>query len=29
MFDAPIGYISASKEWAEQTGGDWESPLER
>lgn len=24
-FDAPIGYISASKDWAEQTGGDWES----
>lgn len=23
-FDAPIGYISASKEWAEQTGKDWE-----
>ncbi|MGB1295144.1 MAG: methionine--tRNA ligase [Flavobacteriales bacterium] len=24
-FDAPIGYISASKEWAENTGGNWES----
>ncbi|MEY8849858.1 methionine--tRNA ligase [Psychroserpens sp. XS_ASV72] len=23
-FDAPIGYISATKEWAEQTGKDWE-----
>ncbi len=23
-FDAPIGYISASKEWAAQTGKDWE-----
>ncbi|MDD4847179.1 MAG: methionine--tRNA ligase [Bacteroidales bacterium] len=22
-FDAPIGYISISKEWAEQTGKDW------
>lgn len=22
-FDAPIGYISASKEWAAQTGKDW------
>jgi methionyl-tRNA synthetase len=22
--DAPIGYISASKEWAKDTGGDWE-----
>lgn len=22
-FDAPIGYISATKEWAEQTGKDW------
>ncbi len=22
-FDAPIGYISASKEWAAQTGNDW------
>lgn len=22
-FDAPIGYISATKEWAEQTGNDW------
>ncbi|NQY09635.1 MAG: methionine--tRNA ligase [Flavobacteriales bacterium] len=22
-FDAPIGYISASKEWAETTGKDW------
>ncbi|WP_421859318.1 methionine--tRNA ligase [Oceanicaulis sp.] len=24
-FDAPIGYISATREWAEHTGGDWES----
>jgi methionyl-tRNA synthetase len=23
-FDAPIGYISATREWAEQTGKDWE-----
>ncbi|MFT6850406.1 MAG: methionyl-tRNA synthetase [Sphingobacteriales bacterium] len=23
-FDAPIGYISASKEWAKETGKDWE-----
>jgi methionyl-tRNA synthetase len=23
-FDAPIGYISASKEWAEREGKDWE-----
>ena len=23
-FDAPIGYISSTKEWAEKTGGDWE-----
>lgn len=23
-FDAPIGYISATKEWAENTGNDWE-----
>ncbi|WP_425076579.1 methionine--tRNA ligase [Psychroserpens sp. S379A] len=23
-FDAPIGYISATKEWAQQTGKDWE-----
>jgi methionyl-tRNA synthetase len=23
-FDAPIGYISATKEWAEQSGKDWE-----
>ncbi len=23
-FDAPIGYISATKEWAEATGNDWE-----
>ena len=23
-FDAPIGYISASKEWAKATGKDWE-----
>ncbi len=23
-FDAPIGYISATKEWAEQNGKDWE-----
>ncbi|HFX17997.1 MAG TPA: methionine--tRNA ligase, partial [Flavobacteriales bacterium] len=22
-FDAPIGYISSTKEWAEQTGKDW------
>ena len=22
-FDAPIGYISASREWSEQTGKDW------
>lgn len=22
-FDAPIGYISAAREWAEQTGKDW------
>lgn len=22
-FDAPIGYISATREWAEQTGNDW------
>jgi methionyl-tRNA synthetase len=22
-FDAPIGYISATKEWASQTGADW------
>jgi methionyl-tRNA synthetase len=22
-FDAPIGYISATKEWAEQSGNDW------
>ncbi len=22
-FDAPIGYISAAKEWAEKTGNDW------
>ncbi|MCF8227961.1 MAG: methionine--tRNA ligase [Bacteroidales bacterium] len=22
-FDAPIGYISATKEWGEKTGGDW------
>jgi methionyl-tRNA synthetase len=22
-FDAPIGYISATKEWAEKTGDDW------
>ena len=22
-FDAPIGYISAAKEWAEETGNDW------
>jgi methionyl-tRNA synthetase len=22
-FDAPIGYISATREWAEQTGKDW------
>ena len=24
-FDAPIEYISATKEWAEQKGGDWEA----
>ena len=24
-FDAPIGYISATKEWAEQSGKDWET----
>ena len=23
-FDAPIGYISFTKQWAEQNGGDWE-----
>ena len=23
-FDAPIGYISATREWAQQSGGDWE-----
>lgn len=23
-FDAPIGYISATREWAEQTGNDWQ-----
>jgi len=23
-FDAPIGYISSTKEWAKQTGKDWE-----
>lgn len=23
-FDAPIGYISATRDWAEQSGGDWE-----
>ncbi|HHL43531.1 MAG TPA: methionine--tRNA ligase, partial [Hellea balneolensis] len=23
-FDAPIGYISATKDWAEHTGGDWQ-----
>ena len=23
-FDAPIGYISAAKEWSEKTGNDWE-----
>ena len=23
-FDAPIGYISAAKEWSQQTGKDWE-----
>ncbi len=23
-FDAPIGYISSTKEWAERTGRDWE-----
>ena len=24
-FDAPIGYIAATQEWAEATGGDWEA----
>ena len=24
-FDAPIEYIAATQDWAEQTGGDWES----
>jgi len=24
-FDAPIGYISATREWAEQTGNNWET----
>jgi methionyl-tRNA synthetase len=24
-FDAPIGYIAATQEWAAATGGDWES----
>ena len=24
-FDAPIGYISSTQEWAEATGGDWEA----
>ncbi len=24
-FDAPIGYISATKEWAEKTGKDWKT----
>jgi len=24
-FDAPIGYIGATREWGEATGGDWES----
>ena len=23
-FDAPIGYISSTKQWAEETGNDWE-----
>lgn len=23
-FDAPIGYISAAKEWADETGNDWQ-----
>ncbi|MBC8321269.1 MAG: methionine--tRNA ligase [Bacteroidetes bacterium] len=23
-FDAPIGYISAAKEWSDQTGNDWQ-----
>ncbi len=23
-FDAPIGYISSTEEWAQRTGGDWE-----
>lgn len=24
-FDAPIGYISATREWAQNTGGNWET----
>lgn len=24
-FDAPIGYISATREWAQSTGGNWET----
>ncbi len=24
-FDAPIGYISSTKEWAEKTGNDWQA----
>lgn len=24
-FDAPIGYIAATAEWADKTGGDWQS----
>ncbi|WP_371397329.1 methionine--tRNA ligase [Fretibacter rubidus] len=24
-FDAPIAYIASTQDWAEQTGGDWES----
>lgn len=28
-FDAPIGYISASREWAAQTGNDWKPYWEK
>ena len=28
-FDAPIGYISSTKEWAQREGKDWEAVLER
>jgi methionyl-tRNA synthetase len=28
-FDAPIGYISATQEWAEATGNDWEKLWKR